>query len=301
MISNVEQIELQMLEEYERSGTIDIVEWTERYPEHRAAILRYWLWLKGTPTVDELLSDGPPVVADEVANEALHEATLAATLGGAWLEEGVAGGEAEEDRLGSELEALRQTDFRQTGKAPKTFRRATVYTWVVAEWQDAFDSVTRLRVQKATYFLEHALDLGLFTEHRKKKLGPYDHTARYRDAEPIARKKQWLSIKGTEIRPGPSVGEMTRYAGRYLRREDLARRVLSVLGSLSEAELETWSTVHSAARALSSTGREVTPGAIRELLASIAEWRDKLERSNFSERAIGRALSHLVRLRLIRT
>lgn len=299
MISNIEQIELQMLAEYERSGALDVAAWTRRHPEHRDAILHYWLWLRGTPSVEELTGAPPPVIEDDIAEDALEQATLAANLGSAWLEEVVDGAEGDEDPLGTELDELRRRAFSRGGTASPEFRRAAVYAWVVAEWTSDTATVTRLRAQKATYFLEHGLALGLFTEHRRKPLGPYDHKARYRDAEPIAKRQKWLAVSGTVLKPGPKIEAVQKYAPRYLRREDLARRLLNVLEPLSDAELETWATVHSAVHALSGAGGNPTPDRIREWLEEIPEWKGKLRRVNFSTEALQAALQNLARLRFV--
>src|SRR5690606_26249010 len=135
---------------------------------------------------------------------------------------------------------------------------------------------------------------------RRKRFGPYDHTARYKDAEPIAEKQEWLRVSGAVIHPGKCIGNVEKYARRYVRREELARRLLQILGGLSGAELETWGTVHSAAQALEHAGEEVTAASIRALLARTPEWNSKLARSNFSDAAIQSALIHLARLRLVR-
>jgi hypothetical protein len=241
-----------------------------------------------------------PEIRDNLGEEALRQATLAVALGRQWLQDSVDEREAEEERLGAELERLRDEPFEQSGRASKAFRRAAVFAWVIFVWQDRRSRISRLATQKATYLLEHGMDLQLFTEHRRKRFGPYDHTARYKDAEPIAVQQRWLYISGTVIRPGDAIGNVARYSRWYVRREDLARRLLQVIEGLSDAELETWATVHSAAQALSRLGIDVTSESIRALLERMPEWKEKITRNNFSESAIRSALHHLVRLRLLR-
>lgn len=300
MISNIEQIELRMLAEYEREGTLDIAEWTTRYPDLRDEILEYWVWLRGTPHLTDIEAGPAPEVKDGAGEEAMKQATIAVALGRVWLQEPVDEKEIEEKAIGTELQRLRGERFEQQGKAPRAFRRAAVYAWVVFVWQAKGRRVSRLAAQKATYFLEQGLDLQLFTEHRRKQFGPYDYTARYKDAEPIAEKQAWLQISGTILHPGENIASVVKHARWYVRQQGLAERLLHVLATLSESELETWATVHAAAQALQRSEKELTAESIRAFLASMPEWRNKLSRSNFVNAEIQRALIHLARLRLVR-
>ena len=90
------------------------------------------------------------------------------------------------------------------------------------------------------------MSLGLFGEHQPKRLGPYDHTARYKDAKPMASTQQWLRISGSVLKPGKSAEKVHAYAPRYQCEESLARQLLDILAPLSEQELETWTTVDAA-------------------------------------------------------
>lgn len=299
MISKIEQIEFEMLSEYERAGTLDVAEWTRRYPDHRNEILDFWVWLKGTPRLEDFGTAPESQVRDRIGEDALEQATLAVTLGRQWLEDAVEDEAEEEEHLGRELEGIRHKPFQQRGKASVSFRRAAVSAWVVSMLAQSRQRVSRLALQKSTYFLEHSLNLGLFTKHKKKPLGPYDHAARYKDAEPIAKDRGWLVVRGSTIYPGKAIEEAGRYAPRYLREQDLARRILNVLQGLTDAELEAWATVHSAACGLQHDRQEVSIESIRALLGRTAEWRGKLARSNFSDEGIRSALVHLARLRLL--
>ena len=297
MSSDIEHIKLQMVEQYELGGQMDVAEWARRHPEHRDEILDFWTWLRGTPRLAEIEAAPPPQIGDNVGEDAFRQATMAVALGRQWLEEPV--DDAEEIRLGIELERCRRQPYQHAGTAPIAFRRAAVYAWVVCAWQRQRPRVSRLATQKATYLLERALSLGLFREHQPKRLGPYDHTARYRDAEPIASKQQWLRINGSVLEPGRSAAKVHTYAPRYLRQEALARRLLDALAALSEQELEAWATVDAATCSLLEQGLTVTVRSIREELAATPEWKSKLARQNFSDTEIERTLTHLVRLRLV--
>jgi hypothetical protein len=300
MNSELEFIKLSMLEEYERAGHVDVSEWTTRYPQLRDAIIDYWILLRGTTRLSDIDPTEAPALDDTIAEEAFSQAREAVALGPQWLEPGVADPN-ELDRLGASLERLRSQRFEQRGKAPLAFRRAAVFAWTVAVLAAERSRVSRFQAQKAAYFLERALQIGLFTEHQQMPFGPYDHTARYKDAEPIAQRKGWLLPAGTtHFVVGPNSSGAGEYATRYVRSEDLARRLLKVLSGCTDDQLETWATVDWAARELVRRGEDVTPAAIRRLLGNTPVWSAKLDRPNFADSDLQRTLQQLVRLRLVR-
>jgi hypothetical protein len=296
---DVERIKLDLLEAFERDGTVDIALWTERFPAHRVELVDYWMWLWGTQPLSEMdQSPGPDSGDQGEAAEIVRRACLAVSLGPQWLEPLADPDAATEERLGMELEQLRASHQTSSFRASKAFRRAAVYSWTVAVLSEGRGSVSRFTVQKVTYLLEHSLRLELFNEHARKAFGPYDHKARYRDAEPIAEKKGWIRIDGKRLVLGEHASEISHYAPRYVRSPNLAKRLLGVLGVLPDPDLETLATVHWAARAQASHA-PATPSSIRTYLEGSPEWRGKLGRPNFSDEQIARVLSHLSRLRLL--
>ena len=116
-------------------------------------------------------------------------------------------------------------------------------------------AMLRALKQKATYLLECAMSLGVFREHGRKTLGPYDSAARYKDAEPIACKKGWLEVEGSTLRVPAGTDDWRRFAGRYLRSESLAKRFVDYLARFSDAELETMATVHSSVMDIAASPR----------------------------------------------
>ena len=160
--------------------------------------------------------------------------------------------------------------------------------------------MTRLATQKTIYFLEAGLDLGLFGGFQAMPLGPYDSRARYKDAEPIAVKKNWIVPEGTVLSTGDSITEASPYAGRYLRSETLASKLVDRLASLSDVELETWATVHAVANRIPHQQLEMVVEDIRRELAADIAWAGKLRKSNFSDTKIHQTLKHLKCLGLVR-
>jgi hypothetical protein len=269
-----------------------------RYPTYRESVVDFWLWAKGTPREGDGDS-GPFDVSDgDIAEGAIRDMCLSVNLGAAWLQESVEPS-AEEEILARELTGLRQRAHTSGGKAPVAFKKAAVSTWVVSIMQKQRPRVTRLALQKTTYILEFAMDLQLFQAHARKKLGPYDSSSRYKDAEPIAKRKGWLRVQGSVLRASSDTSEWSRFAGRYLRSEPLARRLVEYLARRTDAQLETLATVLSAAHDVLARNQKLDVAEIRTVIESVAEWSDKLSRPEFTEANIRTALADLQRLALV--
>jgi hypothetical protein len=295
----IEQIRIALLAEYDLVGSVDVAAWVARFPTYRDEIIDYWLWVRGTPRSTEMMS-GPFTAMDpDVAENAFKDACLAVNLGRQWLEAPLDPSLAAVREMGLALEALRAKPRATGGKAPVQFRKAVVWTWVVSVLQTQRARVSRLAVQKVTYILDCAMDLGIFTEHGRKPLGPYDYKARYKDAEPIAVKKAWLKVRGATFLAAEDLSEVRRFVGRYLRSQDLAERLINYLGNLPDEELETLATVYWSSKELVEAGRPMSAEEVREVLARIDEWRTKLDRPNFSIARVSLALQRLKELRLI--
>lgn len=300
MSNELDQIRWKLLGEYEREGTVDIAAWVSRHPEYRNELLDYWIWVRGTTRLADIeASPAPP--HDDIAETALRRAIDALALGSGWLEDAVPDpvDSSELETLGQGLAVIRERPRQTRGSASKSFRRSAVYAWIAISLHEERPRVTRLATQKVAYLLERGLAPGLFRDHKRMPLGPYDSSAKYRDAEPIAKKREWLSIHGARLRPGRDPSEVFKYAPRYVRDADLARTLIRVLGQFSDDELETLATVDWVARSLAEADREVTPNAIREALARDPEWQPKLRKAHFTVSAIQHALQRLARLRLL--
>ena len=195
--------------------------------------------------------------------------------------------------LVADLERVRGVEPEKGNRYIK-FKRAVVWTWIVYELTRLAGEAGRYRVGKTAYFLERGLHLGLFQQHQKKKWGPYDSAAKYHDAEPIAKKKGWLQVKGkASYELGQSVTEIFKYTSRYLKDDVVASKFVEFLSNLSFARLETISTVDMAAVELAGQGKEVSVRSIAEFLNTSAEWKDKLARDNFSDFHIRESLEEL--------
>ena len=283
---------------YEQGAEIEISQWLSRYPSVRDELLDYWTWLRRTPRLDAVR----PVAVDPrdvVAREELNRAVEAISLGSAWLDDAVDADENTEIGLGRRVAALRASPRPTGGVAKPAFKKAAVYAWVALTIADERGSATRLSAQKVSHLLERALDLRLFEDHKKMRLGPYDSSARYRDAEPIAKNQGWLAIQGTVLKPGTSSAKVSQYARRYVRDSRVAQDLVQVLAKLSDDELETWATAEWVARDLIAEGKKFDAASIRGRLSLTPEWSAKLQKPNFGPTHITEAIESMLRLRII--
>ncbi len=296
MTRDIDSIKFELLTACERGATVDIASWVERFPEHRDELLDFWLWARPRGYTVETLPLEPARLPD-IARVALQRACLAVSLGSEWLKPLVL--EAEVHDIARQVRELRKHPPPSTPSSRLAFRRAVVYAWVIEQLGTVRATVSRFATQKTTYLLENSLTLDLFSSHQKKALGPYDHIARYKDAEPIAAKKRWIKIAGSTLQIGDKAGEFQHYARRYLRSTKLAVALTNLFARLSDNQLETLATVHWVACRLGVLETSLTAATIQEALEKDAQWSSKLEKLNFSPERVGAALTALTALGLL--
>jgi len=297
MTMDIDKVKFELLmSALEPNSTVDIGSWVERFPEHREELLDFWLWAR--PRNDP--GDGIPprsVDVSATSHDALQRACLAVSLGPEWLRAMVM--EVEPRYIAQGIQELRTRRPLSTPPSKRAFRRAVVYAWVIEQLGTVRATVSRLGTQKATYLLECSLRLDLFDRHQKKPLGPYDHFARYKDAEPIAAKRRWIRILGSTLESGENVDEFHRYAPRYLRSVDLACKLTRLFARLADDQLETLATVHWVASRLPNPETDLTAEAIRKALEKDPQWSSKLGKVNFEESQVKAALATLLCLGLL--
>ena len=291
-----------LLEEFESGVGPSIEKYVLRYPEHRDDLLDLWVILTVTPPpTDEELAEAVEVTErrlHRVEQESIRDLLLAASLGPAMLDRLGEEHDNEAAEIGAELERIRAVPYTFRGSAPLTFRRIAVYAWIagVLLTKKAGPGVSRLRVQKVAYLLEHGLSLGVFQKHAKYRYGPYDPSLTYRDAEPGCLKAKYLTKGGDDLlRPGPKLTKAMDYARRYLREESVARAFVVHLSSLDQWTLETLTTVHALVAEL---GPNADARAVARALKADAKWGSKLRRGNFTIEMIEDALRILALLRM---
>jgi hypothetical protein len=302
MTSMIERVQREMLDEYEREGHVDVTQWINRHPELRDEIVDFRMELELLPNQEELDRDVGPWEDEGIAEKELERHCQALSLGESWTEEAVRPSPDDpRTDLGRHLQRVRSEGHSQQGRTPNNFRRAVIYAWTISELAANDRVATRLAVQKSTYFLERALGLGLFLDHTQQPLGPYDPSARYKDAEPIALKKLYIEKVGpTRFQGGNEIAQIQKYIGNYLFDVEAAKALIAFLATLSDHQLETLATVDWVARSLKlQEPGPASANAVVEELRKIPTWRAKLRRSNFGLLQIEEALRRLSRLGLL--
>ena len=302
-MDSIDQVKGRLMDEFESGGTPDIAGYVRRFPEYRQELLDFWAVLASSDRLSNLEpeeADPSPLAKRE--EEIVRDLCLAVSIGPAWLEHAVDEEERNAAAVGAEMLRIRRTPYEFGGTANRRWQRISVYAWLAQKTATETGTVSRLELQKFAYLLEQGMSLGIFTKHKKHRLGPYDSTATYKDAEPQCVARGYLIPVGEwEFRLGPQIDEALKYAGRYLREEAVAEAFLQVLFDLEfdRWRLETLATVHSTAATLAAKGVEVSPETVRTALAADKKWSTKLGRSNFTSVRIAEALEALSLLRLL--
>ena len=302
-MDNIDQVKGRLLDEFESGRAPDIADYVRRFPEYRQELLDFWVVLASSDRLSDVEredADRSPLTDRE--EEIVRDLCLAVSLGPAWLEHAVDEEERNAAAVGAELLRIRGTPYEYVGKANRNWQRISVYAWLAQRATASRGIVSSLELQKLAYLLEEGMSLGIFTTHKKHRLGPYDPTVRYKDAVPQCVQKGYLVRVGKwDFQLGPNIDEALKYAGRYLREESVADAFLQVLLDLEldKWHLETLATVHSVARNLAAEGVEVTAETVQTALAADKTWSTKLGKSNFTSARIAQALETLTLLRLL--
>ncbi len=285
----VNGIKAEMLAEHEKHGRVDVRSWLARLPDLPDDLLDFACWLEVSSNLETESLDG--VDDSGVAENALRQGLELLSVRVAEKERRLAVLLAQERNL-----VARQ---RNKGKARAPFRKAAVQTWVFDQLRGDRDRVSRYITYKTVYLVERALDLGLFTTYRRMKAGPYDPQLRYKDAEPIARDNHWIVVEGLDLLPGRNIGQVYKYAPSYLGGGRAAGSLIRLLSRVLPWDLETLTTVDTAAQALLAREQPVTGESVTSFLAADPEWKDKLHKRHFSIARIKAAIEHLSRLGLL--
>lgn len=166
---------------------------------------------------------------------------------------------------------------------------------VNALYSDKFP-LGRKKVQKCLYLLRRHQDKS--TEAFKKKAaGPYADEVRYKGGEPIARSANYIVTttakdKGTTFARGKNISQALGYIESWGKQDDI-KWVADKLKFKKVDELELLATVDMAICDLEEAGTPVSVAAIKQLIATNAEWKAKLKRQIFSDANIARAIREL--------
>lgn len=173
---------------------------------------------------------------------------------------------------------------------------------MIAGIVNAFYSVKyplgRKKVQKLLYLVRRKEQADTSAFH-KKAAGPYADEVRYKGGEPIARKSQYIQVKRSDKGSCFERGVQMQKALAYLQDWDKQADIdwlVSQFQYTKVDELELLATVDMAICDLRSDGKEVSVSAIKDLIGSNKEWRDKLKKDYFKDTDIQRAIERCKKL-----
>lgn len=153
----------------------------------------------------------------------------------------------------------------------------------------------RKKVQKCLYLLRRYQDEST-AAFKKKAAGPYADEVRYKGGEPIAKSSKYIATttgkQGTTFARGKDIGKALDYIQSWGREADI-KWVADKLKFKSVDELELLATVDMAICDLTEAGTPVSVQSIKHLIATNAEWKEKLKKQTFSDANIARAIREL--------
>lgn len=172
------------------------------------------------------------------------------------------------------------------------FDDAVMIAGIVNAFCSAKYPLGRKKVQKLLYLVRRKEQADTSAFH-KKAAGPYADEVRYKGGEPIARKNQYIQVKRSDKGSCFERGIQMQKALAYLQDWDKQADIdwlVSQFQYTKVDELELLATVDMAICDLRSDGKEVSVSAIKDLIGSNKEWRDKLKKDYFKDTDIQRAI-----------
>lgn len=178
------------------------------------------------------------------------------------------------------------------------FDDAVMIAGIVNAFYSAKYPLGRKKVQKLLYLVRRKEQADTSAFH-KKAAGPYADEVRYKGGEPIARKNQYIQVKRSDKGSCFERGVQMQKALAYLQDWDKQADIdwlVSQFQYTKVNELELLATVDMAICDLRSDGKEVSVSAIKDLIGSNKEWRDKLKKDYFKDTDIRRAIERCKKL-----
>lgn len=154
----------------------------------------------------------------------------------------------------------------------------------------------RKKVQKCLYLLRRHQDEST-AAFKKKAAGPYADEVRYKGGEPIARSTKYIVTvstkgKGTTFARGSNISQALGYIQSWGRQMDI-QWLIDKLKFKKVDDLELLATVDMAICDLEEAGIPISVGSIKHLIATNAQWQEKLKKQTFSDVNIARAINEL--------
>ena len=178
------------------------------------------------------------------------------------------------------------------------FDDAVMIAGIVNAFYSAKYPLGRKKVQKLLYLVRRKEQADTSAFH-KKAAGPYADEVRYKGGEPIAQKNKYIQVKRSDKGSCFERGVQMQKALAYLQDWDKQADIdwlVSQFQYTKVNELELLATVDMAICDLRSDGKEVSVSAIKDLIGSNKEWRDKLKKDYFKDTDIRRAIERCKKL-----
>ena len=150
----------------------------------------------------------------------------------------------------------------------------------------------RKKTQKLLYLLRRHQGASI-EQFQKKAAGPYADTVRYKGGERIAISRKYIvekkSMAGSSFCIGDEVSEAHSYLQQWGARADFAW-LKKQFHFTRVDDLELLATVDMAISDLKQANTPVTVESIKNLIATVKEWKAKLKKQTFSDENIARAI-----------
>lgn len=168
---------------------------------------------------------------------------------------------------------------------------------MIAGIVNAFHSETfplgRKKVQKLLYLMRRKEKADVSAFH-KKAAGPYADSVRYNGGETIAKKSNYIAVqtngKGTLFSRGAKIGKALGYIQSWEKQASIDW-LTSNFQYTRVDDLELFATVDMAICDLRKLHKPISIQTIKEFIHSTKEWRDKLDKTYFSDLNIQRAIN----------
>ena len=172
------------------------------------------------------------------------------------------------------------------------FDDAVMIAAIVNEFYNDTIPLGRKKVQKLLYLLRRKQEADT-SAFKKKAAGPYADEVRYKGGEPIAIRSKYVAkkqgAKGTTFSKGEKIESALKYIEKWEMTDDI-NWLVSMFKYTKTTDLELFATIDMAICDLEHEGIEVSVDAVKNLIASNKEWKEKLSKSYFSDKDIARAI-----------
>lgn len=151
----------------------------------------------------------------------------------------------------------------------------------------------RKKVQKLLYLARRKEEADV-SDFQKKAAGPYADAVRYKGGEPIAKKSDYVAAqtsgKGTMFSRGANIEQALGYIQSWGKQTSIDWLVSNFQHTRVD-DLELFATVDMAVCDLREMHKPISVQTIKELIHSTEEWREKLDKTYFSDQDIQRAIN----------